>query len=50
MKFRYILYIILLITTITYSKNERPYGVFLGLNSKQISRLNDYKTVVIEPT
>lgn len=50
MKFRHIIYIILLVTTITYSKNERPYGVFLGLNSKQISRLNDYKTVVIEPT
>lgn len=34
---------------VVYKKTIKPYGVFIGLDSSKISRLNDYKLVVVEP-
>ncbi|MEE3362008.1 MAG: endo alpha-1,4 polygalactosaminidase [Anaerovoracaceae bacterium] len=31
------------------AREQKPYGVFLGINRDQISELDEYKTVVIEP-
>ena len=31
-------------------KESKPYGVFLGINGDEISKLASYETVVIEPT
>ena len=31
-------------------KKINPYGVFIGIDSEEISRLDDYQTIVVEPS
>lgn len=46
----FVLALLSLLGTFKDMNKKKDYGVFLGIEKTEISKLNDYKTVVIEPS